>query len=262
MKPTPIRHSAVWLFAALALAGAVHSQESSLTRQRTVTVDGKSYVLTSKLKSILVGDFFYNFDHHSGLAPQNMIATLNRLAATEGWTVEVTTDGNAVTAEKLKGHQVFFADYISSWAAAGKFPAANRAAMQDFVENGGGLFLMHSSGDSHMDGGWPWFLKDVQPGSSTGFENRYIGVSAPVFVPPESKSHPILEGISFAGSDTVLFPAGDWPVYTKPIAQVKPQAVILLKMDGIWISLWILRASPSIQTMGWESSSIDPAVTG
>ena len=36
------------------------------------------------MKSILVGDFFYNFDHHSQNSPQNLISTLQRLGTAEG----------------------------------------------------------------------------------------------------------------------------------------------------------------------------------
>ena len=140
----------------LGLAGVSEAQTSSLAKQRTITKDGKSYVLTSRLKSILIGDFFYNFDHHSQNSPQNLISTLQRLGRAEGWNVEVVTNGQAVTAAKLKDHQVFFANYISNWATGSQ--AAHRSAVEDFVEDqGGGVFLQHASGDSRGSGSWLWY---------------------------------------------------------------------------------------------------------
>ena len=219
--------------AALALAGISHGDPTpSLARSRTVTVGGKSYVLTSKLKNILVGDFFYNFDHHSQNSPQNMITTLNRLAATEGWNIEVTTDGNAVTAAKLATKQVFVGNYISSWASSGKFPTANATAVQNFVETqGGGVMIMHSSGDSGPSNNWPWFYNTAHPVVYTGESSR-ITVSAPVFIPQSAKSHPIMEGISFGGKDTVIWPQGEWHTFQKIITSVYPNADVLLRMDG------------------------------
>ncbi len=205
----------------------------SLAKQRTITVGGKSYVLTSRLKSILVGDFFYNYDHHKNASPQNLIATLQRLGGVEGWTVDVTTDGNAVTAAKLKGYQVFFANYISSWASSNGFPTANRTAVQDFVENqGGGVFIQHSSGDSRAGNNWPWFYNTAHPVEYTGESSR-ITISAPVFIPQAAKASPIMEGISFAGKDTVIWPQGEWHTFNKIITDIHPEATVLLKMDAV-----------------------------
>ena len=215
----------------LGLSGVSQAQ-TSLAKQRTVTSGGKSYVLTSKLKSILVGDFFYNFDHHSQNSPQNLISTLQRLGTAEGWTIDVTKDGNAVTAAKLKGYQVFFANYISNWAAGTGFPTANRTAVQNFVEiDGGGVFIQHCSGDSRVTTNWNWFYQTAHPVEYTGESSRTT-VSAPVFIPQTAKTHPVMEGISFAGKDTVIWPQGEWHTFNKIITDVQPSAAVLLRMDG------------------------------
>ena len=233
MKPTPIRRTALCLLTALAAAGFSYGDPTaSLARSRIVTAGGKSYMLTSKLKNILVGDFTYGYDHHSQLSPQNMISTLNRLATTEGWNVEVTTVGNDVTAAKLATKQVFVANYISWWAQSGKFPSANAAAVQNFVETqGGGVMIMHSSGDSGPSNNWPWFYNTAHPVGYTGESSRKT-VSAPVFIPQSAKSHPIMDGISFAGKDTVIWPQGEWHTFQKIITSVYPNADVLLRMDG------------------------------
>jgi hypothetical protein len=213
------------------LAGASQAaQAPSLAKQRTITKDGKSYVLTSKLKSILIGDFFYNFDHHTSNSPQNLALTLQRLGQAEGWNVEVITNSNGVTAAELKDHQVFFANYISQWAR--HFPAANQTAVQDFVENqGGGVFLQHSSGDSRESENWPWYFNVMHP-VEYYHESAFNNVRAPVFIPQEAKTHPVMEGINFEGKDTVIFPHGEWDSFNKIITDVRPDAAVLLKMDG------------------------------
>jgi len=233
MSGTIRKTSTIAAFAlVLGLAGAAQAQTPSLAKQRTVTVGGKSYVLTSKLKSILVGDFFYNFDHHSQNSPQNLISTLQRLGTAEGWTVDVTKDGNSVTAAKLKGYQVFFANYISNWAASTTFPSANRTAVQNFVEiDGGGVFIQHCSGDSRVTSNWPWYYQTAHPVEYTGESSR-ITVSAPVFIPQAAKTHPVMEGINFAGKDTVIWPQGEWHTFNKIITDVQPSAAVLLRMDG------------------------------
>ena len=222
-------------FAAAALLGlaiAAQGQTPSLARQRTITVGNKSYQLTSKLKNLLVGDFFYNYDHHQNGSPQNLIATITRIARTENWTVETTTDGNSVTATKLKGFQVFFANYISSWASKSTFPSANRKAIQDFVEvQGGGVFIQHASGDSKVGTGWDWYYNTAHP---VGYEHESsrLTVSAPVAIPPAARTHPIMDGIKFNGKDTVIFPQGEWHTFAKIITATYPKADVLLSMNG------------------------------
>jgi hypothetical protein len=214
----------------LGLAGTSQAQAPSLAKQRTITKDGKSYMLTSRLKSILIGDFFYNFDHHSQNSPQNLISTLQRLGTAEGWNIEVTTNGQAVTAAELKDHQVFFANYISNWATGAQ--AAHKTAVQNFVEvDGGGVFIQHCSGDSRVSNSWPWFYSTLHPVEYTGESSRTT-VSAPVFIPQAAKTHPVMEGINFAGKDTVIWPQGEWHTFNKIITDVQPSAAVLLKMNG------------------------------
>lgn len=223
-----------WLLCSTLILGwsAASAQTPSQARERIVTVGGKSYQLTSKLKKILVGDFFYNYDHHQNNSPQNMLTTLNRLAAKEGWTVDVTTDGNAVTAAKLRGYNVFFANYISSWASTNGFPVANRTAVQDFVETqGGGLFILHSSGDSKVSDKWDWYYKTAHP-VAYEHETSRLTISAPVTIPPPYRAHPIVEGIKFNGKDTVIFPQGEWHTFAHLITETYPNAEILLSMNG------------------------------
>jgi hypothetical protein len=217
----------------LGLAASADAQAVPLAKQRTITKDGKQYMLTSRLKSILVGSFTYGFNHTVGYP--NLEATLKRIGAAEGWTVDITdpkNNGSEVTAAKLANYQVFFANYISYWAQSGKFPAAAKTAVQDFVEvKGNGVFLMHSSGDSGPSQNWPWFYETVHPVLYNGESSR-TDVSAPVAIPTTIKSHPVMEGISFNGKDTVIFPQGEWHTFQKIITDVVPKADVFLRMDG------------------------------
>ncbi|MDB5049180.1 MAG: Trehalose utilization [Fibrobacteres bacterium] len=217
----------------LGAMGKAEAQTLPLAKQRTVTVGAKSYLLKSRLKAILVGSFTYGFNHTDGYP--NLEATLKRIGAAEGWTVDITNPtnkGSEVTAAKLAGYQVFFANYISYWAQSGQFPAAGKTAVQDFVETkGNGVFLMHSSGDSGPSQNWPWFYDVVHPVLYNGESSRTT-VSAPVFIPAAEKAHPVMEGINFAGKDTVIFPQGEWHTFQHIITDVVPKADVFLKMNG------------------------------
>ncbi|MDB5049177.1 MAG: hypothetical protein JWO30_2248 [Fibrobacteres bacterium] len=217
----------------LGMAGMAQAETVPLAKERVIALNGKGYLLKSKLKSILVGSFTYGFNHAEGFP--NMEATLKRIGAAEGWTVDVTSPsnhGSEVTAAKLRGYQVFFANYISGWASSGQFSAAAKAAVQDFVETqGGGVFLMHSSGDSGPSQNWPWFYDVLHPVTYNGESSR-SNVSAPVFIPAAMKTHPVMEGIGFSGKDTVIFPEGEWHTFAKLITSVYPKADIFLRMNG------------------------------
>lgn len=228
-------------FLAASLAGTAGAQAVPLAKERVVTVDGKQYKLTSKLKKILMGDFFYNYNHTDGTT--NLDSTLTRIGRAEGWTVDIikcnstsacATSAAAVTTTKLADYQVFFANYISSWASASGFPQASRSAVQDFVENkGGGVFIMHSSGDSRSGGNWPWYYSTLMPVAYTGESSRTT-VSAKVGINPAAKTHPIMEGISFTGTsspDTTVWTQGEWHTFSGNITTKVADANILMKMN-------------------------------
>jgi hypothetical protein len=212
----------------VAATGAAMAQTAPLAKERTVTVNGKSYLLKSRLKSILIGSFTYGYTHSIG-AP-NLESTLKRIGTAEGWTVDVTTKGDDVTAAKLGGYQVFFANFIGNFAQSGSFKGEK--AVQDFVEVGGnGAFVMHSTGDSRQSTNWPWFYSTLHPCIYTGESSR-TDVTAPIFVPAAMKIHPVMEGISFNGKDTTVVEQGEFHTFQKLINTVRPDAEILMRMDG------------------------------
>ena len=225
----------------LGLINPLNAQTVPLAKQRVETINGQQYQLTSKLKSILIGSFFYNYNHD--IATPNLDSTLRRIGRSETppWTVDIETNGANITAAKLgnpatTGYQVLFANYISSWASATTFPTANRTAVQNFVETqGGGVFIMHSSGDSRtgQSGVWPWYYNTAHPVGYIGESSR-TNVSARVGIPASIKTHPIMEGISFGGTygpDSVVFPQGEWHWFTNKITTVNPNAKVFLSMN-------------------------------
>jgi len=212
----------------VAATGTAMAQTTPLAKERTITANGKSYLLKSRLKAILIGSFTYGFNHTVG--SPNLESTLKRIGTAEGWTVDVATNGDDVTAAKLGGYQVFFANFISSIAQSGSFKGEK--AVQDFVEVGGnGAFVMHSSGDSRQSTNWPWFYSTWHPCIYTGESSR-TDVSAPIFVPAAMKTHPVMEGISFNGKDTTVVQQGEFHTFQKLINTVRPDAEILMRMDG------------------------------
>jgi hypothetical protein len=213
------------------LAGMASAQTVPLAKQRLETIGGKQYMLTSKLQKILIGSFYYNYNHNIG-AP-NLDSTLSRIGRSEGWTVDISKSGSEITAAKLSGYQVFFANYISSWASATTFPTANRTAVQNFVEGGGGVFVMHSSGDSRSSSNWAYYYSTIMPITYTGESSR-IGVSAKVGINPTSKVHPVMEGIGFGTdgkSDSVVWSEGEWHTFSGDITTKVADKNIFLKMN-------------------------------
>jgi hypothetical protein len=217
------------LTTALLLTASGWGQTPSAAYSRVITnPDGSKQMITSRLKSLLITNFTYGYNHKVGIP--NLIATMQRIGAKEGWKVDVAAAGTDLTAAKLKGYQVLFANYISYWAQKTGFPAAGKTAVEDFVnKDGGGLVIMHATGDSKITTNWDWFYNVAHPTLYVG-EGTKSG-TAPVFIPTTARNHPVMDGIKFAGHDTLTFNGGEWHQFSKNIYDVQPKAEVLLKMD-------------------------------
>ncbi|MEO7426154.1 MAG: ThuA domain-containing protein [Fibrobacteria bacterium] len=216
----------------MAFLGLPQAQTASLAEQRTETIGGKQYILTSHLskkpenktpstaRGVLVGIFTYGFDHTQGKVILD--STISRIGKAEGWTVDRITTGNDVTTAKLANYQVFFGDYISGWTNP-TFPTAGRTALQDFVETAGkGLFVMHSSGDA-TNTSWTWFRNSVHPCHYNGEASRNdastgkVGVFKGYQTNPSGVGHPILEGIEWGGKDSTTWQKNELHTFDKNI---------------------------------------------
>ena len=203
------------------------AQTVSLAQQRTETINGRQYLLTSKLKAIVLGEFTYGYNHTVGYP--NLDSTISRIGRAESpaWTVARMTSGSQVTSANLANYQVFFANYISGFGGgrSGGFTAAQQTALQDFVEvQGKGIFLMHSSGDSPVNTSWPWYASTLMPNHYTGEAGAGNSASTgKVGIWGQNnkaaKSHPILEGIGWGGAnpDTVTITGMELHTFDKAI---------------------------------------------
>ena len=216
----------------MAFLGLAQGQTASLAEQRTETIGGKQYLLTSHLskkpdnktaanaRGVLLGIFTYGFDHVQ--AKGNLDSTISRIGRAEGWTVDRITTGNDVTTAKLANYQVFFGDYISGWTNP-TFPTAGRTAIQDFVETSGkGLFIQHSSGDA-TNTSWTWFRTYVHPCHYNGEASRNTASTGKVGVfkgyqsNPTAVGHPIVEGIEWGGKDSTTWQNNELHTFDKNI---------------------------------------------
>ena len=209
------------------LANVSQAQTTSLAQQRTETINGQQYLLTSKLKAIVLGEFTFGFNHTVGYP--NLDSTISRIgkAETPAWTVSRMTSASQVTSAGLSNYQVFFANYISGFGGGrtGGFTSAQQTALQDFVETQGkGIFLMHSSGDSPVNTSWPWYSTTLMPAHYTGEAGAGNAASTgKVGIWSQNnkaaKSHPILEGIGWGGTnpDTVTITGMELHTFDKAI---------------------------------------------
>ncbi len=222
------------------LANVSQAQTVSLAQQRTETINGQQYLLTSKLKSIVLGEFTFGFNHTVGYP--NLDSTISRIgkAETPAWTVTRMTQASQVTSANLANYQVFFANYISGFGGGrtGGFTSAQQTALQDFVETQGkGIFLMHSSGDSPVNTSWPWYSTTLMPNHYTGeagagSSNSTGKVGIWSQNNKAAKSHPIMEGIGWGGTnpDTVSITGMELHTFDKAITN---SSITPVKWQGL-----------------------------
>ncbi len=212
---------------------------SDLAKERIVTINGSIWHLKSKLKAILMGDFTYGFNHTIGYP--NLDSTIARIGNAENpkWTVDwiqgTSQVDSKITVANLSKYQVFFANYISGMGQSGSslIPAASQTALQSFVEDSGkGIFLQHSSGDSRYNAGsnpWPWYFTIYPPQYNGSVGSGSVGSVGKIGVWGENnkaaKQHPVLQGITWNGSDSVTIGYGmELPtfVYVMTNPTIKP----------------------------------------
>ncbi len=245
IKSKKVRGHAKWRFvlaiaAGFGLVNLATAQTKSLAQERTETINGNQYLLTSKLKAIVLGEFTFGFDHT--VAYPNMDSTISRIGRQEkpAWTIGRMKTANQVTAASLANYQIFFANYISGMGGGrnGGFTSVQQAALQDFVEvKGNGLFLIHSSGDSPVNPSWPWYASTVHPchytgeaGAGAAASTGRVGIWSQNA--KAAKSHPIMQGINWGGSnpDSVSIIGNELHTFDKAISN---PAITPAKWQGL-----------------------------
>lgn len=91
--------------------------------------------------------------HHASIA--NGIVAIKRIADEQGFVVDTTTDSTLFTAKNLARYAALI--FLSPTGKV--FDTAQKQALQDYVEKGGGLVGIHSATD--MEYGWPWWGQTI-----------------------------------------------------------------------------------------------------
>ena len=107
------------------------------------------------------------------------VATLTTLAADAGMVADHTEDAQAFTAESLARYRVV----IFASTTGDVLDAAQQAAMETFVRDGGGFVGVHAAADTEYD--WPWYGRLV----GAYFRNHPPGLQS-THVQPERDGKP------------------------------------------------------------------------
>jgi type 1 glutamine amidotransferase len=138
-------------------------------------------VKAAKLQKVLVYDKAGWYVHPEIPQINDMF---RKMAADNGFQVDVSSNPADFNAAKLTGYQVVVLNNISEMGTSIK-DNAQRTAFQQYLENGGGAVGLHGTGV--VRGTWQWFI-DKQ-GSDWCYDAAMQ--EGRVFVPEKAKSHPI-----------------------------------------------------------------------
>jgi len=238
--------SAVGLVLSLGVSGW---SQISLAEQRTITVAGSPRTITSKLSRLnpnttrvrAIMNLNFTFGYHHNTGKPVIEAMLTRFASQEGWTLThfryqdpnntTVNDLARVTLAELNKNIVVVANHISYWATVGQTTApALNAAVTNYMSAangglGGGLLLIHGSGDSPAGGGWAYYYSDLHPSQFSGHGSIIPGQ---IFRPTSAATHPIMEGNILAARQTIN---GEWHRFAVLITAVKPLTEVLMMVD-------------------------------
>ena len=143
-------------------------------------------VKKSKLKKLLISNFYMSFHHNDG-RPAN-IALIQQIGAEDGFTVSIMQNKSDLTPAAFSGVDVYVMNNTTNTAA---LTASEAAALRGYIEGGGKVFALHAVPD-------PTPLKWLE---DQVFYAKYVPHSlitnADVIIDPEAKkggvTHPIME---------------------------------------------------------------------
>ena len=117
------------------------------------------------------------------------------MAKDKGWGYFPTENGAAFNPEILSRFDVV----VFNNASGDLFSAPQQAALQSFIENGGGFVGLHAAGDSSHEG-WPWYQNELIGAKFT------MHTLSPQFqqatVNLDDKAHPVSAGLPAAWQRT------------------------------------------------------------
>ena len=164
--------------------------------------------------AILVYSATKDWRHDSGISGAN--AFWSRHADDTGMGIFVTEKSGVFTPENLTK----FKTIILNSVTGDVFTPQQQKAIEDFVENGGGLIAQHGSGDSSLAKSWPWW--EAQLGTefvSHPAEPQFQSADVVVL----AGEHPVTQGLGdkFSHSD-------EWYTFTGPVSG---EVVVLAGLD-------------------------------
>ncbi len=229
-----------------------------LARERIVTIGGQPKRLTSKLtklRKVLVPEFFFGYNHNIGRPEVDRL--LNVIAVTDSIQFTFVSDVNNFDAATFSQYSAIVFNNVSSINGSG-LGSSKQNAIQSYVEGGGGVILLHATGDG-KGSGWPWFNSTLHPTqfageSQTGQTTRVYQPESDAnwnkVLPASSTVHPIMESIPH---DTLI--AEEFPGYGGSIKDKVPSAEVLFNVDdnyaGFNCGSGCDKSNPWPHSLGW-----------
>lgn len=155
-----------------------------------------------------------NWRHDSGIAGAQ--AFWAREADENGSGLFITENPGVFTAENLSKFGVIIMNSVTGDV----LNTDQQAAIQTFVENGGGLIAQHAMGDSSLAEFWPWW--ETQLGTefvSHPFDPQFQTADVVTL----ATDHPVMAGLGASFSHT-----DEWYTFTGPVAG---EVVVLAGLD-------------------------------
>ena len=155
-----------------------------------------------------------NWRHDSGIAGAQ--AFWAREADENGLGLYITEDARVFSEQNLEK----FAVIVMNSATGDVLLEAQQKAIQNFVENGGGLIAQHATGDSSLAEYWPWWEKQ--------FGTKFIGHPAePQFQRADvvilAPDHPVMTGLG-----TKFSHIDEWYSFA---GAIKGEVIVLAGLD-------------------------------
>lgn len=148
--------AAVLLLALVGAALVLTGYHEQLHTFLPPTVDSEAPELPAELgrPALLVFSKTNAWRHHEGIPAAEK--ALRELAEGRGWSIFATENAAVFAPANLDRFDVV----VWSSATRPALTVEQRAALRDFLENGGGFVAIHAAGDSsHAE--WPWYLEEV-----------------------------------------------------------------------------------------------------
>jgi type 1 glutamine amidotransferase len=144
------------------------------------------------------------------------IRFFQELTIGDGFVFDTTSNLDDLNAEMLKDYSVILMlnDYPRS--------EAQRKALQEYIENGGGWFGFHVAAYNDPTTNWPWFLEFL--GGGVFWRNNWPPMPAKLVV--ENRDHPVTRALPA----TFISPINEWYQW-KPSPRTDPDIEVLVSLS-------------------------------